>query len=290
MNDRADRSLAPIFLAIGAVVGIGLAFIGTFRVGGTFGSQPPPGIIAVVNDTSITMEEYGRALASFESNRRDSPSDEDRAFILERLIEEELLIQRGIDIGLADNDRSVRSAIVRSMIDTIVAENTARSVTDKDLRIYYEENRALFTQLPSLHVMLLKFATSADADIASKYLSDGGNLAGMGSKVRYERDPVVPDTLLPPLKLREYIGPSALEAVLPLKIGEFSQPIALGESNAIVGVINKEEPKSLSFDDVRREVEFAYRNRRDDEALKDYLQRLKRSAEISRADLDAVIE
>ena len=64
--------------------------------------------IAVVNKTPIMMESYLRALDRYQNDSKDSLSDDDKSWVLQRLIEEELLVQRGFSLGMITTDNDVR--------------------------------------------------------------------------------------------------------------------------------------------------------------------------------------
>jgi hypothetical protein len=120
----ADRN-SLLWLALGALVGIGLGCLSAL---GWIGSeQLPKTVVARVNDIDIRLVEYERALALFASEKREPINERDRALILERMIEEELLVQEGIASGLIRDDRTVRTTVLRSMLAGIVVELEANA-------------------------------------------------------------------------------------------------------------------------------------------------------------------
>ena len=54
-------------------------------------------------------------------------------YVLERMIEEELLIKRAIDLGMLENNPMARGTIVQQMIKTIISENDRYEIPDQDL-------------------------------------------------------------------------------------------------------------------------------------------------------------
>ena len=84
--------------------------------------------IAVVNKTPIMMESYLRALDRYQNDSKDSLSDDDKSWVLQRLIEEELLVQRGFSLGMVTTDNDVRGAIVRTVSYTHLTLPTICSV------------------------------------------------------------------------------------------------------------------------------------------------------------------
>ena len=134
------RAIAALLLA--AVIGIGL---GSLTAAGWIGGDSLPGtVVARVNDTDIRLGEYNRALSLFASEKRDPIKNQDRMLVLERMVEEELLIQHGLHSGLIRSDQSVRAAIVQSMLAGMLVETEAgagKVSDDTQLREYLGQLR-----------------------------------------------------------------------------------------------------------------------------------------------------
>jgi hypothetical protein len=143
-SETPDRR-ALWLLAVGSGIGILLGMATAFHRGGSDASTLPDDAIALVNGRPIREEDYTGAVAMVASDKRAEITDEDRTHVLNRLIEEDLLIQRGIQIGLVDSDRSVRKAITQAMLASLVAESASEQPTEDALRAFYAENSAFFT-------------------------------------------------------------------------------------------------------------------------------------------------
>ncbi len=70
----------------------------------------------------MRAEAYERVLAALAADSRNPVDDADKRRLLDRLIDEELLVQRGLELGLASSDGAVRKAVAGAMIESIVAE------------------------------------------------------------------------------------------------------------------------------------------------------------------------
>ncbi len=112
-------------LAAGSMIAIMLGSLAALGWGSA--NSLSPLVAARVNDTDIRQVEYQRALKLFASEKRDPLTDADRSLVLERLIEEELLIQHGVSTGLVREDRGVRAAVLQSMLTGLMAELEAKS-------------------------------------------------------------------------------------------------------------------------------------------------------------------
>ena len=68
------------------------------------------GAIARVNDRHIDRTEYASAYQALLADKTKAPTEADERLVLDRLIEEELLVQRGLEIGLLEGDAQVRKS------------------------------------------------------------------------------------------------------------------------------------------------------------------------------------
>jgi hypothetical protein len=143
--EQANRR-ALTLLAVGGVLGVLLGLVSALH-GVTLSSVAalPDDAITLVNGKPIREEEYANALALLAGDKRNALTDEDRAYVLTRLIEEELLVQHGITSGVVDTDRSVRRAMTQALLDSIIAESASELPTEDELRAFYQQHLALFT-------------------------------------------------------------------------------------------------------------------------------------------------
>jgi hypothetical protein len=134
---RADRRAGRL-LALAAAAGIaGGALAATFARPGR--GALPAGAIAAVNGVPIRSDDFERALELYAADRRTPLGEADRAHVLGRLIDEELLVQHGLASGLLDSERSLRELVVRAMVDSIAAESASRAPGADELRALYDE-------------------------------------------------------------------------------------------------------------------------------------------------------
>lgn len=126
-----------MLLAVGSALGLLLGLSSAPRDQRTPPSDTlPSDAIALVNGKPIREDEFANAVALLAGDKRDAISEVDRAHVLQRLIEEELLVQQGIARGFVMSDRAVRQAIATAMLDAIVAESASEQSADAALREY----------------------------------------------------------------------------------------------------------------------------------------------------------
>ena len=155
-------------LGFGVCLGLVLAFGAALFDRGI--DLPSNGAVAArVNDAQISQEEYLRAVEAVAGDKRNPITDKIRADILERLIEEELLVQRGLDIGLLESDRDVRKSIVNAMLAYVVASHSGHVPTEEDITTFFEDNKSYFAPTERVHVKRI-YVSGADAAYAQKRL------------------------------------------------------------------------------------------------------------------------
>ncbi len=103
-------------------------------------------VVAWVNDTAIGKAQYNQALVLYSQEKRSTASAQDRTLVLDRLIEEELLVQKAISDGALRNNLSVRQRTLQTMLDSIqsdvvAANGTNTASSDKTFEGYIEQLR-----------------------------------------------------------------------------------------------------------------------------------------------------
>jgi len=136
VRDRRARGRLLAAAAIGALLAAcGEVDSGARRV------IPPRDVVAVVNGQAITrgaFEHYVESAAG--GGQTASVDDEARRRLLLRMVDEELLFQRGIELGLHRRDPAARRAILSAVIASVTSEGDAGEPDEATLRSHYEGN------------------------------------------------------------------------------------------------------------------------------------------------------
>lgn len=239
--------------------------------------------VAKIDERAISKEKYETYLESIAQSRKTGLIESDPENILERMIDEELLIQRGIDLGMIENNPEIRSMIIQKMISSIVAETDNLRISTKDLKAFYSANQDLFTPSPKLHLIKLSFAADQRASgiTAKDFLADG-DLAAAKSLASIEVISL-PNTLLPAMKVREYIGPYLTQVALGLQEGEVSDLIELDDQFHLLVPVQKVIQGAPEFNDIYQEVESEYIRFKGEEMLDEYLEDLRNWYDVVKA-------
>ncbi|MBW2384889.1 MAG: peptidyl-prolyl cis-trans isomerase [Deltaproteobacteria bacterium] len=289
-NHRTGERRTLVLLALGAAAGLLMASVGLLEPGGELGAAIPDDAVAIVNGEVIRRDDYLRLLAGFESDTRNALDDADRRHVLDRMIDEELLVQRGLELGLAQMDRRVRADLTSALIASVVSTAEEREPTETELRDFYARERDFFTRPGRLRARQIYFRTSGAggveaaqvrAEVArAEIVQHGRPFVAVASELGDEMISPLPDTLLPAIKLREYIGPSALAAVERLQVGELSQPVRSGVGLHLLELVDRTPAISPPYDEIATQVRVEWRRRTGDRALRAYLDQLREEGDV----------
>ncbi|KPK16042.1 MAG: hypothetical protein AMJ62_07080 [Myxococcales bacterium SG8_38] len=234
----------------GMLLGAGLAIFYIVRLPET--GDPTTDAVAWVHDRPIARASYESALQAVAADRKEGvlrPDDRER--VLQRLIDQELLIDRAIELGLHERDPQIRNQLATAMIDFLVrrAEDEASAASDSELRAFYEEQRFRFERSSQYRIRV-----------------EGGDVP-------------VPHGFLLEKEIEQRLGPSAAREVSSLEVGQ-SVRIGEGPQSYTVRLLEKREGGAVPFEEAREAVEAAYLRARSEAAVRDFLETARTRTDI----------
>lgn len=267
------------YYLIGGLAGIIAALIGAIGAPHIEWANQPA---AIVNGVPIPREALARAVLALENDSRNPVTPERERDVLERLIEEELLVQHGVELGLAETDFAARRALVQSVLELAVAERAGAEPSDEDLRQFYRENAGFFAPAPrfSATVVFLSGApTQARVEQVRTALAGGADASELGDPMAVQ----IPRTALPEAEWRRLIGADAARAAAFLSPGAISGALPASGGVMILRINGFAAAPAPTFESVADQVRAEWDRRADEAAARSYLDRLKRRARIERA-------
>lgn len=279
-------------LGLGAAAGIALAASSLLTAPGAGGPPLPEGSVARVNGTLIRSEDLQRLLAALASDRRAPLTDEDRRRVLDRLIEEELLVQYAMSLGLVRTDRRVRGDLVSAVLGALNASTDGYDPSAAEVEEFYQENRDYFAyparlQVREVFVAAPRNAPDGDAlaraQQAAERLRAGEALDTVRAALGDEAFAPLPDAPLPPAKLREYLGPSALRVAQTLQPGEVSDPVRTPQGYYVLLLVAHAESQAAPLAEVEPQVRAEMKRRLGDRLLRERLDSLRAQADLTLA-------
>ncbi len=278
MNERLQNTL----LIFGLIIGVFLAANSIVQESNLIEDD----WVANVGGVQISKEKYYSQLEGLARDKKNPITERDKNYVLERMIEEELLIIRAKELGLFENNQIVRGSIIQQMIKLIISENYLESVEEETLRKFYEQNIGFFSSASRLRLQQIYFSNlSGDSkersDEAFEYLKEGASYDEV-SKMADQSALTIPNSMMNLSKVREYIGPTLMNLARRLEPGEFSVPMEVAGGHKIIYLFDKELSEPEEFDSIQPKILKEYQRRRDDNSLREYLEDLKGWYEIKR--------
>jgi parvulin-like peptidyl-prolyl isomerase len=292
MNDSRARKL----LLSGVIIGILLAAFGLLRSGepAAYRTVLPDGAVVQVNGFPISADLYARLLGGLAAERKTQELTlDDRQRILDRMIDEELLLQRGLELGLARTDQIIRRQIVAALTTSIKAEAEDVTPDDAELQRFCEEHMDLFTRTDRLSFAQIFFRVPSAAEDtpirqraeeATQRLRMGESLEVVNKELGDEPVLRLPSDSLPAEKIQEYLGPTATQALLALAPGEVSDPVRSGIGYHVL-LLHARQPAAVPpFETIREHVLTQYRRVAGEKAVAAYVTELRKLAHVQTAE------
>jgi hypothetical protein len=293
---QANNRRSFALLGLGAVLGLVIAGYGLFTASGTVTNTVAPEYIAVVNKRPIYRSDYVIQLQNTFQVTYAEATPEQRKKVLADMIDEELLVQRGLEVDLPSYDPDVRNALVSGVELQMYADVLASQPTDVELMAYYEKHREQYSSLAVLRlrdlvlnveagetseatqqrakeaIAALRAGKAAD-DVMQKYklrdslhLQQGGK-ADLGEIFEFAAEANLPADVFKVLK--------------KLKAGEVSEPINVnGEGQHILVVSMRRESQAQDFATVRSRVWTDIKNEQQNKVRNSTISYLRSKSEI----------
>ena len=278
MSEPGPRALV---LAMG--IGAALALVSVFAPRGpAWVPMIPADAVARVDGHAIPRADYERAIAALVSDLRRPLESAEREQVVERLVDELLLVEHGLAGELVQRDPYLRTQVARTVLDRLQAQvQTGPAPSEAELRNHYAAAGGRFARVGRIELETLYLAPSerTRARTLARQWAAGAEHAELLAQADV---PVLelPAVALTPDKLRDYLGPEATAAALSLAPGEVSEVLALAGGLWILRVVTREPGQLPPFAEVREQVAADLERERSDTALRELLDELRTHSEI----------
>ena len=240
----------------------------------------PPDTLVTVNGYPITQSALSTVKKRIQPDSSDLMNLDDREILLQRLIDDELMLQHAEDLGIFTTDPGIRKLLVRSSVDSIIEDSRSKPISDEQLRTFYEDHKSVFQRPSRIRLKVASFLNPEMAkdtrDIITKEVPF--ELAIAETKTGELIN--IPSSLLPEHVLRRYLGSKLTAVALSLSENQISSPTTIDEFTYLIYLLAKEPEQQLSFDDSYLQVKSEYRSRHRQNALTSALTQLRKDADI----------
>jgi hypothetical protein len=238
--------------------------------------------IAVVDGTPIARSVFDSAIEGLASAKRTPLTEAEKREALERIIDEELLLQRALELGLGESDPQSRKALVNAMLQFSIADVSRRTPSEAQLKAFYAERPRLIAPQPLLSVRGVSFSAQGEARArAFKAALDSGTGFDAAVKQAGAEGLLLPGGPVVPSKIAEYAGASVRDAALSLQPGQSIGPLAIANRLVFVHLVERTETPPPPLDAVRDIVLEEWQKREIEKAFAAYVEGLRRKARIS---------
>jgi len=275
------------WLVVGAIAGAAIAAATLVRGGApnvATAADVPSEAVAMVNGRAVTRDALARFTGAIarERGRLDLDPAEQRR-ILDRLIDEELLLQRGIALGLDRSEPSARRAIVSAVIDTLTTAEM-RDPDRSELETFYRDYGKALARAGAVQVEVAFVPVGAGAEDEAKQRAveiarraqAGESLAALGQSL----DPPLPAGPTSFDALRDRFGNVVVQALARLAPGEISDPVRAVDGYWVTRLIAREPDVVPPLDDVVDAVQQAWVQHEHDALLTREIERLRKQADV----------
>ena len=266
-------------LLLASIIGTFLAIYSIMETNKNFSSLPD-NIIATVNDKIIPSDKYQTVINLIQNDKRDELTKADRKMALDRIIDEELLVQYAYKNGFLEADDLLRKSIVRSVVDSIVEQALSVVPAEQDLLNFYEANQQIFATDEKYRIVILSSKNQSDIDEGKVIWQSNYDLTLLRQTFKGIDRLDIPTGFISKIRLGTLIGPLLRDKVLSLQVGETSQTLKTIYGYSIVTLVDKKDRVIPEFKEISEIVLQEYKRQQREEILEELLKDLKRQSDI----------
>ena len=266
-------------LLLASIIGTFLAIYSIMETNKNFSSLPD-NIIATVNDKIIPSDKYQTIINLIQNDKRDELTKADREMALDRIIEEELLVQYAYKNGFLEADDLLRKSIVRSVVDSIVEQALSVVPAEQDLLKFYEANRQIFATDEKYRIVILSSKNQSDIDEGKVIWQSNYDLTLLRQTFKRINRLDIPTGFISKIRLGTLVGPLLRDKVLSLEVGETSETLKTIYGYSIVTLVDKKDRVIPEFKEISEIVLQEYKRQQREEILEELLKDLKRQSDI----------
>jgi parvulin-like peptidyl-prolyl isomerase len=237
--------------------------------------------IARVGEKEISRQRFEEIIKILDDQSNSELTLEKKNLIRDRLIDEELLIQRAIELDLVRNDSLVKGNVIQTMFQYIINSNELPEPSEAELREYLIKEKNYFSSGKRYKLKNYTFRNFNDAETARNSLALN-NFEDFLKHVETENTIDLPNVFLTPQKIRDYLGPKALEELPNLDKGGFSKIFEINQIPSIIICIDILLDNSPKFEEIVEQIKNKFIRDREDSLVKEYIENLRNFYEIEK--------
>ena len=275
MTQTANNS-NPIFRGIFAIAGLILVLVGSNTQ--IEHRNYPAHTLVLVNQKPITKATL--TVARQRSSALTNDIQQQDPLLIQRLIDDELILQRAESLGVLEADPGIRKLLARSTINKINTESQSLVISESQLRDFYDNHQAVFQTPARFAVQAARFLTAEEAMTARSQILAGSRLSETVSSADGAVLMKMPRSLLPTHMLRRYLGTGLTDAILQLDQERLSPPIAQDGGLYLLHLLKQQPSQVIPFQQAQSDIITEFRSRQRQRALSEALALYEERADI----------
>ena len=278
------------WLVAGALAGLALAAAALIRGAAPAARAPTGGdVVAWVNGQPIARESFARFVGAVARERSHLELDRDtKRELLQRLVDEELLLQQGLALGLDRREPSARRAIVSAVIEGITTDEDPADASRANLEAFFAAHARDFEQPGPVQVEAARVPVEtgqeavafARAGEIARRARAGEPFAALAASLARPLEPPLPAGLVPLEALAGRVGSVVAQAIAQLAPGAVSDPVRGADGWWVVRLVARGPGVIPPLDQVIEPIRNAYRMKQHDERLARRLAELRARADV----------
>jgi parvulin-like peptidyl-prolyl isomerase len=258
---QVNVTRSMILCALGAVVGLAIAGVGLFSARGTATHNVPAEDIALVNQRPVLRSDFVTQLESETGETFEQATRAEKLKVLDEMIREELLVQRGLELDFAETDQMTRNALAMAMDQQALAEATTSQPSEQQLLEFFNKNAARYASDGILTVRHLVLPVAHGASVEQSMQKARDAVSALRANTPVEAVTAKFGLTEPRndgdefyFAAKIHLGDAVYAKALQMKEGEVSEPLQAEDGLHIVKVIKDKVPVPLSFERARLQV------------------------------------
>lgn len=247
---KAVGRRSMLLATIGAVIGLAIAGYGLFTAQGTRTAAVPAEDAALVNNIPILRADLIAQVTALYSVPFSQTTRAQKQKVLDDMIREELYVQRGVEMGLPNDDIDVRQALVQATEGQITQDAMTSKPSDGELEHWYAAHRTKYASegLMTLHEWRIPGRGDAPGIVAA--LRNGAPPASLGLTTTGRVD----DGEEFYFAAEEHLGKAIFAVARQMNDGAVSDPIPTPAGTHILQMVRNTRPVATPYAEARDQV------------------------------------
>jgi parvulin-like peptidyl-prolyl isomerase len=169
------------------------------------------------------------------------------------MIREELFVQRGKELDVAETDPDVRAAMVNSVEQMSASDVATRQPGEQPLLVYYTDHQDRYSTEGIITALDLVFPDRSDAERAATALRSGSPVAAVISSFQGRNSGKLNGEEFY-FAARLHLGDTLFDLARKLPDGGVSKPVEQPDGVHLLYVVGNRPPKLRSFDEAQTAV------------------------------------